>query len=59
MAETPEYLTVAEIADALRVSKMTVYRMLHDGIIPSSRFGQSFRVHKNDMADYLRKQYSR
>lgn len=55
----PEYLTVEEIASALRVSKMTVYRMLHDGIIPHSRFGKSMRVKKTDMANYLRKQAAR
>ncbi|OKL46924.1 DNA-binding protein [Boudabousia liubingyangii] len=40
----PKLATVAEIADLLRVSKMTVYRMIHDGELPAIRVGRSFRV---------------
>ncbi|MBV7362969.1 helix-turn-helix domain-containing protein [Actinomycetaceae bacterium TAE3-ERU4] len=40
----PKLATVAEIADILRVSKMTVYRMIHDGELPAIRVGRSFRV---------------
>ena len=38
------FLTVAEVADMMRVSKMTVYRMVHSGDLPAIRFGRSFRV---------------
>lgn len=38
-----KYLTAKEIADELRVSKMTVYRMAHSGALPSVRFGGSIR----------------
>ncbi|WP_423919130.1 helix-turn-helix domain-containing protein [Frigoribacterium sp. 2-23] len=38
------FLTVAEVADMMRVSKMTVYRMVHSGEMPAIRFGRSFRV---------------
>lgn len=37
-------LTVEEVAAALRVSKMTVYRMVERGEIPSVRIGRSFRI---------------
>jgi excisionase family DNA binding protein len=39
-----EFLTVAEVAAVLRVSKMTVYRMIHNGELESIRIGRSFRV---------------
>lgn len=39
-----KFLTVAEVADMMRVSKMTVYRMVHSGELPAIRFGRSFRV---------------
>lgn len=39
-----KFLTVAEVADMLRVSKMTVYRLVHSGELPAIRFGRSFRV---------------
>ena len=38
------YLTVAEVADVMRVSRMTVYRLVHSGDLPAIRFGRSFRV---------------
>ena len=38
------FLTVAEVADVMRVSRMTVYRMVHAGELPAVRFGRSFRV---------------
>ena len=38
------FLTVAEVAEMMRVSKMTVYRLVHSGELPAIRFGRSFRV---------------
>ena len=38
------FLTVAEVADIMRVSKMTVYRLGHSGELPAVRFGRSYRV---------------
>lgn len=38
------FLTVAEVAAMMRVSKMTVYRLVHSGDLPAIRFGRSFRV---------------
>ena len=40
----PRFLTVAEVAELMRVSKMTVYRMVHSGELPAVRMGRSFRV---------------
>ena len=38
------FLTVAEVADLMRVSNMTVYRLVHSGELPAIRFGRSFRI---------------
>ena len=38
------FLTVAEVADIMRVSKMKVYRLVHSGELPAVRFGRSYRV---------------
>jgi excisionase family DNA binding protein len=43
-ATRTSFLTVAEVADMLRVSRMTVYRWVHAGDLPAVRFGRSFRV---------------
>ena len=48
------FLTVAEVAELMRVSKMTVYRLVHGGFLPAARVGRSFRVPKRAVEEYLR-----
>jgi len=48
------FLTVAEVAAVMRVSKMTVYRMVHSGELPAVRVGRSFRVPEQAVQDYLK-----
>ena len=52
-----KFLTVAEVATAMRVSKMTVYRLVHNGELPAVRVGRSFRVPEQAVQDYLRTAY--
>ena len=47
------FLTVAEVAEIMRVSKMTIYRLVHSGELPAVRVGRSFRVHEKAVNDYL------
>ncbi len=60
MSKTPDglrevrFLTVAEVAAVMRVSKMTVYRMVHSGGLPAVRVGRSFRVPEKAVQDYLK-----
>ena len=51
------FLTVAEVASMMRVSKMTVYRLVHNGELPAVRVGRSFRVPEQAVQDYLRTAY--
>lgn len=51
------FLTVAEVAMMMRVSKMTVYRLVHSGELPAVRVGRSFRVPEQAVHDYLRQSY--
>ena len=48
------FLTVAEVAQLMRVSRMTVYRLVHSGELPAVRVGRSFRVLERAVHDYLR-----
>ena len=48
------FLTVAEVAGLMRVSTMTVYRLVHAGEMPAVRVGRSFRVPEQAVHDYLR-----
>ena len=51
---TVQFLTVAEVAARMRVSKMTVYRLVHGGELPAARVGRSFRVPRRAVEEYLR-----
>ena len=51
------FLTVAEVASVMRVSKMTVYRLVHSGELPAVRVGRSFRVPENDVHAYLQRSF--
>lgn len=52
-----KFLTVAEVAAVMRVSKMTVYRLVHAGDLPAVRVGRSFRVPEDAVNEYLRKSF--
>jgi excisionase family DNA binding protein len=51
------FLTVAEVAAVMRVSKMTVYRLVHSGELPAVQIGRSYRVPERAVDDYLRHSY--
>jgi excisionase family DNA binding protein len=51
------FLTVAEVATMMRVSKMTGYRLVHAGELPAVRVGRSFRVPEEAVHDYLRQSF--
>jgi excisionase family DNA binding protein len=48
------FLTVAEVASLMRVSKMTVYRLVHSGELSAVRVGRSFRVPETGVHAYLK-----
>ncbi|MEV7011912.1 helix-turn-helix domain-containing protein [Streptosporangium sp. NPDC051022] len=49
----PRYLTVAEVALILRVSKMTIYRLVHAGDLAAMRVGRGFRIPEASVTAYL------
>ncbi len=50
-------MTVAEVADQIRVSKMTVYRLVHSGELEAVRVGRSFRVPEHAVDELLNKSF--
>jgi excisionase family DNA binding protein len=52
------FLTVQEVADLMRVSSMTVYRLIKAGELPAVRVGRSFRVSEPDVDAYLASRYT-
>jgi excisionase family DNA binding protein len=54
LVNDPKFLTVAEVAAVMRVSKMTVYRLVHAGELQAVQVGRSYRVPESAVTDYLR-----
>jgi excisionase family DNA binding protein len=46
-------LTVAEVARTLRVSNMTVYRLIKAGALPALRVGKNYRIREADLQAFL------
>lgn len=53
------FLTVGEVARVLRVSTMTVYRLINAGQLPAARIGRSFRLREEDLDRYVAGQLTR
>jgi excisionase family DNA binding protein len=45
--------TVAEVADHMRVSTMTVYRLIKASQLPAIRVGKNYRIRSTDIEQYL------
>ncbi len=46
-------LTVGEVARTMRVSNMTVYRLIKAGDLAAIRVGKNYRIRESDMSRYL------
>ena len=53
MTKRNKFLTLWEIADLLRVNKITVYRMVKKGTIPALKVGRQWRFDKNLIQRWL------
>jgi excisionase family DNA binding protein len=50
---TGPLLTVAEVAGVLRVSNMTVYRLIKAGDLPALRVGKNYRIRESELEAFL------
>lgn len=56
LANVPShYMTIAEVATVLRVSKMTVYRLVRAHALACARFGNSYRIPIDAVEEYIRR----
>jgi excisionase family DNA binding protein len=51
------FLTVGEVARHLRVSNMTVYRLVKSGQLSAVRVGRGYRVRRSDVERYLARRF--
>jgi excisionase family DNA binding protein len=52
------FLTVAEVAEQLRVSTMTVYRLIKSGDLVAARIGKSYRLRPEDVDGFLARRFT-
>jgi excisionase family DNA binding protein len=50
--------STAEVAATMRVSNMTVYRLIKSGELRAARIGKSYRITEADVDAYLAARYS-
>jgi excisionase family DNA binding protein len=53
------FMTVGEVASVLRVSTMTVYRLINSGDLPAVRIGRSLRLRSEDLDQYLADRFTK
>jgi excisionase family DNA binding protein len=53
VASEHRLLTVREVAETMRVSNMTVYRLIRAGELPAIRVGKHFRIRERELGEYL------
>ncbi len=46
-------LTVADVAETMRVSNMTVYRLIKSGALAAVRVGKNYRIRESEVDRYL------
>lgn len=52
---TDRFLTVQEVAELMRVSTMTVYRLIKAGDLRAARVGRSYRLREDEVETYLQR----
>jgi excisionase family DNA binding protein len=54
----PQLLTVSEVAEMLRVSDMTVYRLIKAGELRALQIGKSYRLREEDVDAFLSSRFT-
>jgi excisionase family DNA binding protein len=50
---SPKFLTVNEVAEVLRVSKITIWRYIEAGTLPAYKVGRDWRIEQSEFDKFL------
>ncbi|MDA8195971.1 MAG: helix-turn-helix domain-containing protein [Actinomycetota bacterium] len=50
-----ELMRVKEVADLMKVSTTTIYRLIAEEEIPATRVGKAWRIRRGDVEQYLKR----
>ncbi len=53
MKEQDEVMTIQEVADYLKVTRQTVYKLIKQGQIKSFKFGKNRRILKTEVNSFI------
>jgi len=53
-----EVLTIEDLADYLKISKSTLYKLVREGSVPCQKVGKHWRFHKDAIDAWLKQQPS-
>ena len=56
---TDDIMTVREVADFLKVTERTIYRLTAENLIPSFKVGGSWRFRRTDLVRWMSEQADR
>lgn len=48
-----KFLTVEEVANILKVTKMTIYRYIKSGKLPAYKTGKNYRIKQKEFDNFL------
>ena len=54
--ETDKWLTLDEVAEYLKLSRTTLYRLAQDGEIPASKVGSQWRFDREEIDEWMKNQ---
>ncbi len=54
-----EILTIREVADYLKITERTLYRLVQEGKLPAFKVGNSWRFRREDLERWISDQQSR
>ena len=55
-AKASEIMTVTEVADYLKISEVTTYKLVQTGVIQGFKVGRHWRVKREDLSEFIEKQ---
>jgi excisionase family DNA binding protein len=50
-----QIMTVTEVAEYLKISEVTTYKLVQEGKIPAFKIGRHWRVKRNDLSEFIEK----
>lgn len=55
LKNSPDVLSVQQVAEILNVSQRSVYKLLEKDLIPHRKIGRIYRISKQELINFLKK----